>query len=307
MAHYLITGGAGFIGSHLVDHLLQAGHRVTVIDDFSTGKAENLPCEGEIEIVAADLLTLAADRLAGPFAAIVHLAALPSVNDSWAQLGAAHARNLTATVRVIELARELGIPRLVFASSAAVYGNPDAVPITEEYPRRPVSPYGLQKLASEEYGRLFARDDFSFVALRFFNVFGPRQVADSPYSGVITKFAGALRENRTVTIFGEGTQTRDFVYVQDIAAGILRALEAPGLAPFTVCNLGCGEAVSILQLAETMRRFFPRWQRAFKRAPMPLGDIVRSESDISAAQRLLDYRPRYSLASGLAEMFQKRA
>ncbi|HEX4667109.1 MAG TPA: NAD-dependent epimerase/dehydratase family protein [Chthoniobacterales bacterium] len=307
MAHYLITGGAGFIGSHLVDRLLQAGHRVTVIDDFSTGKAENLPCAGALDIVPADLLTVAADRLAGPFAAVVHLAALASVNDSWGQLGRAHARNLTATVRVIELARELGTPRLVFASSAAVYGHPETVPIAEDHPRRPVSPYGLQKVASEEYGRLFARDDFSFVALRFFNVFGPRQVADSPYSGVITKFAGALRANQPVTIFGDGTQTRDFVYVQDIAAGISRALEAPDLAPFTVCNLGCGRAVSILQLAEMMREFFPHWQSAVERAPMPPGDIVRSEADISAAQRLLDYRPQYSLTSGLAEMFDELA
>jgi UDP-glucose 4-epimerase len=307
MAHYLITGGAGFIGSHLVDRLLQAGHRVTVIDDFSTGKAENLPCEGPLEIVADDLLTLVPDRLAGPFTAVVHLAALPSVNDSWAQLAQSHARNLTATVRVIELARELGIPRLVFASSAAVYGNPDTLPIAEVHPRWPLSPYGLQKLASEEYGRLFARDDFSFVALRFFNVFGPRQVADSPYSGVITKFAGALRENQPVTIFGDGTQTRDFVYVHDIAAGILLALEATGLAPFTVCNLGCGHAVSILELAETMRGFFPRWKSEFQRAPMPPGDIVRSEADVSAAQTLLNYRPEHSLESGLAEMFEQRA
>jgi UDP-glucose 4-epimerase len=307
MAHYLITGGAGFIGSHLVEQLLQAGHRVTVIDDFSTGKTENLPCDGALKIVTADLLALAAERLTGPFAALVHLAALPSVNHSWAQLGQAHARNLTATVRVIELVRELGIPRLVFASSAAVYGNPDRVPIVEDHPCRPLSPYGLQKLASEEYGRLLAQDDFSFVALRFFNVFGPRQVADSPYSGVITKFADALRANQPVIIFGDGTQTRDFVYVQDITAGIARALEAPGLAPFTVCNLGGGEAVSILELAKTMRGFFPHWQSTFERASMPPGDIVRSKADISAAQELLDYRPQYSLASGLGEMLEERA
>ena len=307
MAHYLITGGAGFIGSHLVDRLLQAGHRVTVIDDFSTGKAENLPREGALEIVAADLLALAPGRLAGPFAAVVHLAALPSVNDSWAQLAQAHARNLTATVRVLELARELGIPRLVFASSAAVYGNPDTVPIAEDHPRRPLSPYGLQKLASEDYGRLLARDGFSFIALRFFNVFGPRQVADSPYSGVITKFACALRANQPVTIFGDGRQTRDFVYVQDIATGISRALEATDLAPFTVCNLGCGHAASILQLAETMRGFFQQWKSEFEHAPMPPGDIVRSEADISAAQRLLQYRPEHSLESGLAEMFGRPA
>ena len=304
MAHYLITGGAGFIGSHLVELLLETGHRVTVIDDFSTGKRENLPEQSELAIVAADLLTLTRDQLAGSFDAVVHLAALPSVNDSWGQLARAHELNLTATVRVIELAQQLGIPRIVYASSAAVYGNPDAVPIKEDDRVRPLSPYGLQKLASEEYGRLFAQENLSFVALRFFNVFGPRQVATSPYSGVITKFACAMRDNQPVTIFGGGTQTRDFVYVKDIVVGISLALQATSLDPFSVCNLGGGSVVSILQLAETMRAFFPNWTGAFQHAAAPPGDIVQSQADISAAQRLLSYRPQHSLASGLAEMLQ---
>src|ERR1041384_3282269 len=176
MAHYLITGGAGFIGSHLVEWLLAAGHRLTVIDDFSTGRRENLPPHPQLAIVARDLLGLTREHLQGPFDAGAQLAALPSVSDSWTQLAKAHAINLTGTVRVIELAQQLKIPRLVFASSAAVYGDTDVVPIEETQPLPPASSYSLKKKASEEYGRLLAGRDFFFVTLRFFNVFGPRQV-----------------------------------------------------------------------------------------------------------------------------------
>ena len=259
MAHYLITGGAGFIGSHLVEWLLESGHRVTVIDDFSAGTRDNLPTHSELSIVEQDLLRLTNNELTGPFHAIVHLAALPSVTASWSNLLQAHAVNLTATVRVIELAQQLGIPRIVYASSAAVYGDSDVVPIEEMQRLRPTSPYGVQKVAGEEYGRLCSSKNLSFVALRFFNVFGPRQVAGSPYSGVITIFAQAMGENRPITIFGGGGQTRDFVFVKDIALGIASALEMSDLNPFTVCNLASGTAVTIRQLVATMRQFFPEW------------------------------------------------
>jgi UDP-glucose 4-epimerase len=304
MAHYLITGGAGFIGSHVVEWLLKSDHRVTVIDDFSAGRRENLPTHSELSIVAQDLLCLRNEELTGPFHAVLHLAALPSVNASWSNLLQAHAVNLSATVRVIELAQQLRIPRIVYASSAAVYGDADIVPIEEMHRLRPTSPYGLQKASGEEYGRLCAGKNLSFVALRFFNVFGPRQVADSPYSGVITIFAQAMRENQPITIFGGGGQTRDFVFVKDIARGIASALEISELNPFTVCNFGSGAAVAIRQLVSTMRQFFPEWSGAIKEAPARHGDIVRSAAEISAAQRLLSYRPRYSLESGLAEMLQ---
>jgi UDP-glucose 4-epimerase len=304
MAHYLITGGAGFIGSHLVEWLLESGHRVTVIDDFSAGTRDNLPTHSELSIVEQDLLRLTNNELTGPFHAIVHLAALPSVTASWSNLLQAHAVNLTATVRVIELAQQLGIPRIVYASSAAVYGDSDVVPIEEMQRLRPTSPYGVQKVAGEEYGRLCSSKNLSFVALRFFNVFGPRQVAGSPYSGVITIFAQAMRENRPITIFGGGGQTRDFVFVKDIALGIASALEMSNLNPFTVCNLASGTAVTIRQLVATMRQFFPEWSGSIKEAPARLGDIVRSSADISAARNLLSYQSRYSLESGLAEMLR---
>ena len=304
MAHYLITGGAGFIGSHLVEWLLESGHRVTVIDDFSAGTRDHLPTHSELSIVEQDLLRLTNNELTGPFHAIVHLAALPSVTASWSNLLQVHAVNLTATVRVIELAQQLGIPRIVYASSAAVYGDSDVVPIEEMQRLRPTSPYGVQKVSGEEYGRLCSSKNLSFVALRFFNVFGPRQVAGSPYSGVITIFAQAMRENRPITIFGGGGQTRDFVFVKDIALGIASALEMSNLNPFTVCNLASGTAVTIRQLVATMRQFFPEWSGSIKEAPARLGDIVRSAADISAARSLLSYQPRYSLESGLVEMLQ---
>jgi UDP-glucose 4-epimerase len=305
MSHYLITGGAGFIGSHLVELLLQEGHRVTVIDDFSTGRRENLPSQRELSVVATDLLKVTCDQLAGPFDAIVHLAALPSVNDSWTDVMAAHQLNLTATVRVLELASAMRILKIVYASSAAVYGNPDSIPIVEEHLTLPLSPYGLQKLASEQYGRLFAQNQtLSFVALRFFNVFGPRQVATSPYSGVISKFASAMRAGQPIKIHGDGKQTRDFVYVTDIARGIAQALEMAGLESYIVCNLGTGRAVSIRELAETMRAIFPDWKGSFQAAPAPPGDIVHSQASIAAAGRLLGFRPAYSLESGLVSMMQ---
>ena len=144
------------------------------------GRRENLPVDDQLVILAADLLRFVPNEFADSFDAVVHLAALPSVAGSWSQIATAHALNLTATLRVIELAQQLGISRIVYGSSAAVYGNPDSVPIGENHRLRPLSPYGLQKSASEAYGRLFARKNFSFVALRFFNVFGPRQVATSP-------------------------------------------------------------------------------------------------------------------------------
>ena len=304
MAHYLITGGAGFIGSHLVEWLLQTGHRVTVVDNFSAGTRGNLPADSNLSIVEQDLLRVTNEELTGSFDALVHLAALPSVTASWRNLSRAHAVNLTATVRVIELAQELKIPRIVYASSAAVYGEADVVPIDEMQRLRPTSPYGLQKAAGEEYGRLWAGNDVSFVALRFFNVFGPRQVAGSPYSGVITIFAQAMRENRPITIFGDGGQTRDFVFVKDVALGIAGALEISDPDPFTVCNLASGAAVTVQQLVSSMRRFFPQWSGVIREAPARLGDIVYSAADITAAQRILSYQPRYCLESGLAEMLQ---
>jgi UDP-glucose 4-epimerase len=302
MSHYLVTGGAGFIGSHLVERLLAGDDRVTVVDNFSSGQRQNLPSDSRLSVIAEDVLLLRPEQLGSSFDGLVHLAALPSVNSSWIEPAATHAANLTATLQMIELARQLRVRRMVFASSAAVYGDAATFPIAESHPCHPLSPYGLQKLASEEYGRLFADEDFSFVALRLFNVFGARQVADSPYSGVITRFATALGANQPVTIFGEGRQTRDFVYVKDIAEGMANALVASLPTPVMVCNLGRGRAISILELFAAMRPFFPDWAGDLQHRPARAGDIARSEADISKAQELLGFHPRFSFELGLANM-----
>ncbi|MEP6822168.1 MAG: NAD-dependent epimerase/dehydratase family protein [Chthoniobacterales bacterium] len=303
MGHYFVTGGAGFIGSHLVEHLLGNDHAVTVIDDFSTGRRENLPTHPRLAVIEADILRFAADQFSQRFDGLVHLAALPSVNDSWAELQRAHELNLTATLRVIEWARSLGIPRFAYASSAAVYGDPVRVPVQEDDVTLPLSPYGLQKLAGEHYGRLLARKgELKFVALRFFNVFGPRQVATSPYSGVISKFAASFRAGRSITINGDGSQTRDFVYVADLVHGIVQALSVAKLPTFAVCNLGTGRSVSIGQLADILRTLFPDWKGKIENGPALPGDITHSQASVAAAQSLLGYRPDVSLEAGLAKL-----
>lgn len=307
MARYLVTGGAGFIGSHLVEALLAAGHAVTVIDNLRSGRRENLPAHDALTFREMDLFDLADDRIE-PFDGLVHLAALPSVDDSWKHALEAHQQNLTSTLQMLELARAWRIPRVIYMSSAAVYGEPQATPIKESNSTQPLSPYGLQKLTSEHYGRLMAEQHgLTFVALRAFNVYGPRQVPTSPYSGVISKFADALRADGPVRIFGDGGQTRDFVHVSDIARGLTLALEASGLPPFTVCNLGTGRAMTIRELFEMMRAHFPGWKGEVETAPAPPGDIRHSLADIATAQKLLGYEPRCALETGLAELLRAEA
>jgi UDP-glucose 4-epimerase len=305
--HYLITGGAGFVGSHLVEHLLGSGHSVTVLDNFSTGCRSNLPRSEKLRVVADDLLRCVQslpDGLAVTFDGVAHLAAIPSVQESWATPRRAHDANLTSMISVLELRRRLKIPRLVFASSAAVYGNPVSLPIAEKHPTEPMSPYGLQKLASERYGSLFAANEgFSFVALRLFNVYGPRQRGDSPYSGAISKFLYAMQNQQAIEIFGDGSQTRDFVYVKDVARAFEAALTT-ALGAAVTCNVATGRAVSIRELTEVLREFFPHWKQELRHVPSLDGDIKQSQADPSAAKSILGFRSSYSLAGGLSELVE---
>ena len=304
--HILLTGGAGFIGSHVSEVLLAAGCRITVVDDLSSGTKTNLPEDPAMNFQEHDILQYPEKDWPTDIDVIVHLAAIPSVAQSWIDLKRAHEVNVSATVHLLEVARRLGIGRFVFASSAAVYGNPATLPLVESSPTVPLSPYGLQKLASEQYGSLLSREtNITFVALRFFNVYGPRQSPSSSYSGVITAFAEALRNGSTLTLRGDGRQTRDFVYVKDVARAVATAAcdDLPE-GEFRASNIGSGHSTTILELAETMRGFFPGSAAQVAFGPLMPGEIRDSRSDIACAQKMLGFIPRWSLHDGLADLFR---
>jgi UDP-glucose 4-epimerase len=272
---FLVTGGAGFIGSHLTDQLLLEGHQVIVVDNLSTGKLSNLPEYPNLKFIQKDILQCHPEDFSEPIDGIAHLAATSSVPTSWFSPLEAHENNLSATVWVIELCQKLNIPRLVYTSSAAVYGKQTQLPITEKHQTQPLSPYGWQKLFSEQYACLFApRAGFSFVGLRLFNVFGPRQLPNSSYSGVISIFINAMKQGQPITIYGDGEQTRDFVYVADVANALNMALLA-SLQPssYAVCNIGTGQKISLIQLVELIKPYFPQWSHSINFELARLGDI----------------------------------
>jgi UDP-glucose 4-epimerase len=301
----LVTGGAGFIGSHFVDHVVGLGGQVVVVDDLSGG-VNNLPTHRSVEFVEKNFRICEARDFAGGFDAIVHLAALPSVATSWEQPMQAHELNLSLTLHAIRLASELSIKRVVFASSAAVYGTTKEVPTKESSQTSPSSPYGLQKLTSERYGQLFAGSlGLSFVGLRFFNVFGPRQSPSSPYSGVISQFLASMQKRLSVKITGDGEQTRDFIYVKDVAAALQAAVtKIPREIPWLVLNIGTGVPISILKLRREMIQFFSDADRVPIFLPIAPGDIRHSTACISAATEVMGFCPRCSLQDGLAELVQ---
>lgn len=299
--HFLVTGGAGFIGSHLVDYLLAIGHHVTVIDNLSTGKLDNLTGHPRLTFLEQDILNCHATRFTIQYDGLAHLAATPSVTQSWIEPLATHTNNLSATIAAIELCHRLEIPRIVFASSAAVYGNPIQVPISEDSATTPLSPYGLQKLVGEQYINLLSKYfGISAVNLRMFNVFGPRQDPHSPYSGVISIFTQAMMSGLPISISGKGNQTRDFIYVKDVALVFKKALTIP-LTPSDclTCNIGTGTKTSILQLKESLQKYFPQWTASTNFSTPRLGDIQDSQADISKAQLYLDFAPQFSVQAGL--------
>lgn len=304
--HFIITGGAGFIGSHLVELLLAQGHRVTVVDNLSTGCRGNLPSHPRLQFLLRDVSSCTAQDFIGPIDGVAHLAATPSVADSWAHPLATHQNNLSATVAVLELCQALQIPRLVFTSSAAVYGDRIQLPIREEQDTVPISPYGLQKLVGEQYGYLLSQQSqLSFVALRLFNVFGPRQLPDSPYSGVISIFKNAMENHQPITIFGDGSQSRDFVYVKDVAMAFAKALTQP-MQPqqCLTCNVGTGKAISLLELVEVLQSAYPQWSQALSFAEARAGDIKQSQAAIEKARSLLDFVPQWTIEAGMRDFLQ---
>ncbi|WP_204105119.1 MULTISPECIES: NAD-dependent epimerase/dehydratase family protein [Spirulina sp. CCY15215] len=289
--HFIVTGGSGFIGSHVTEQLLANGDRVTVLDNFSTGKHDNLPEHSQLTLVQKNILDCTVEDFNLPVDGIAHLAATPSVESSWIDPLATHNNNLSATLAAIQLCHKLQCPRLVFASSAAVYGMPETLPITEDHPTKPISPYGLQKLVSEQYGQLFTREyGLTFVALRLFNVFGDRQDPSSPYSGVISKFLEAMKNNTPITIYGDGSQTRDFISVRDVAVAFSQALTLP--LPNTrelMVNVGSGRSVSLLELIEKLKPCYPHWQENIQFMSSRSGDIDNSLANIEKMSLYLEF------------------
>ena len=299
--HFLISGGAGFIGSHIVEQLLLEGHRVTVVDNLVTGNLQNLPQHSELNFIQKDIATCQPRDFTQPIDGIAHLAATPSVAESWLNPLAVHHNNLSTIIAVLLLCKALNIPRLVFASSAAVYGNTEQLPISEAQLACPISPYGLQKLVSEQYINLFAKQlGLSFVSLRLFNVFGPRQLPNSSYSGVISIFTTLMQENLPLKIYGDGTQTRDFIYVKDVAVAFTKALTTPLLMGTCItCNVGMGQGTSLLQLVAILKSCFPKWNREINFTTARTGDIQYSQADITKITLAFGFKYQYSVEFGI--------
>jgi UDP-glucose 4-epimerase len=316
MASYLVTGGAGFIGSHLVEALLRRGDAVRVADNLSTGKRENLEAALDAARAAASAAAHAApsrnpELLVGDLADlevarravdgvdyVLHQAAIPSVPRSVEDPLTSNRSNIDATLSVLVAARDAGVKRVVYAGSSSAYGDTPTLPKREDMPPNPLSPYALQKLVGEQYMQMFTRlYGLPTVTIRYFNVFGPRQDPGSPYSGVISLFVRCLSEGRAPTIYGDGQQTRDFTFVANVVDGVLRAVEAPG-ASGEVINVATGRRISLLDLLNTLNAIIGTHAAPQFAAPRA-GDVRDSQADIAKARRLLGYEPQVSLEDGL--------
>ncbi|MEE2792835.1 MAG: NAD-dependent epimerase/dehydratase family protein [Acidobacteriota bacterium] len=299
MATYLVTGGAGFIGSHLVEALVARGEKVRVVDSLVTGRRENLGQVAGVDLTVGDLADSAvADHVVKGIDYVVHLAATPSVSRSIEDPIGSHKDNVAVTLSLLSAAKRHRVRRVVFASSSAIYGNTATVPSGEDLKPDPLSPYALQKLIGEQYGKLFQKlYGLDTVVLRYFNVFGPRQDSFSPYSGVISIFSRCLIEGRQPVIYGDGEQTRDFTYVDNVIDGTLRACTAPK-ASGEVINVSCGDRVTLNVLFELMRQFSGVEVRP-KFAELRPGEVRHSQADISRAKALLGYQPVVAFREGL--------
>ncbi|MDB6021241.1 MAG: NAD-dependent epimerase/dehydratase, partial [Pedosphaera sp.] len=289
----LVTGGAGFIGSHLAEALCRRGANVIVLDNLSLGKTANLDWKKNgdaLEFVQGDVSdeTLVKRIIAG-CDWVFHEAAMPSVPVSVAEPIKTNTQNLDATLRLLVLARDAGVKRFLFASSSAIYGDTDVPAKHEQLPPQPLSPYALQKYGAEKYGQLFHQlYGLPTVSLRYFNVFGPRQAFNSPYSGVIAKFCTGMLAGRAPAIYGDGLQSRDFTYIENVVQANLQAAEASGVAG-KVFNVAAGQSISLLQLVTELNRLTGQSLQP-KFEPTRVGDVRSSLADISAAERELGYR-----------------
>jgi nucleoside-diphosphate-sugar epimerase len=301
-AQYLVTGGAGFIGSHLAQTLVERGKAVRIFDDFSTGKESHItPFAGRVEIIRGDLRDLARVRAAVAGVEVVfHQAALASVPRSIADPLTTLETNVNGTHHVLLAARDANVRRVVYASSSSVYGNTPTLPKHEMMPPSPMSPYALHKLTGEHLCRLYSQVyGLETVALRYFNVFGPRQDPASPYAAVIPRFLQALLAGQPPIVFGDGTQTRDFTYIANVVGANLLAAEATEAVGQAI-NIGCGERISLNELLRQAGELLGKPVEAEYRAPRA-GDIHDSLADIHLARHLLGYEPTVRFADGLAQ------
>jgi nucleoside-diphosphate-sugar epimerase len=301
MASYLVTGGAGFIGSHLAEELVRRGHRVRVVDNLVTGNRRNLDHIPAVEFLEGDLADRdVAGRAVEGIEYVLHQAAIPSVPRSVKDPLTSNEANVTGALNLLVAARDARVKRLVYAGSSSVYGDTPTLPKREDMPPKPLSPYALQKLMAEQYCQMFTRlYGFETVTTRYFNVFGPRQDPGSPYSGVISLFSSAILDGRQPVIYGDGEQTRDFTYVANVVDGVLRACEAPKAAGEAM-NVATGGRISLNDLLRVMNKICGTKAKPIYKEPRA-GDVRDSQADISKARALLGYEPIVGFEEGLRQ------
>jgi UDP-glucose 4-epimerase len=300
MPVYAVTGGGGFIGSHIVEELLRRNQTVKVIDNFSTGKRGNVkPFESAAEIITADIAE--APDLAGMLRGVdyvIHQAAIPSVPKSMLDPVTSHNANVNGTLRLLVASRDAGVRRVVYASSSSLYGDSPTLPKHEGMMPNPLSPYGAQKLFGEMYCQVFTKAyGLETVSLRYFNVFGPRQDASSQYSGVLAIFIPAVLQDRRPLIYGDGEQSRDFTFVQNVVEANLLACEAPGVAG-EVFNIACGDRITVNSMLQQINAITGKGIVPIYKDPRP-GDIKHSQAAVGKAEERLGYKPRVTFEEGL--------
>jgi nucleoside-diphosphate-sugar epimerase len=296
---FVITGGAGFIGSHIAKHLINKNHEVTIVDNFSRGRLENLSgFEEKIEFQKIDILDFnSLKEVISDSDGVFHQAALTSVPESFIQKEKYHDVNVVGTENIFKLAKEFE-KKVVYASSSSIYGNTKSVPITEDFDKNPINPYGITKLDDEKLAKKYHDLGVSIIGLRYFNVYGVGQTND--YAGVITKFFDQIKLNQFPIIFGDGSHTRDFVSVEDVAKANLLAMESN--TNFSFLNIGTGIPTSVKKLAESMINLSGK-SLEIKYDKLPQGDVKESLADASLAKKLIDWNYETSLKDGLKKYF----
>lgn len=308
MSTYLVTGGAGFIGSNIAEELLRRGHNVRILDNFSTGQRHNVkliqtdsPSTKRLAVIEGDLRSYhIVQEVVEGVDYILHQGALPSVPRSVRDPLTSNEVNVVGTLNLLQAARKAGVKRLIYASSSSIYGDNPTLPKIETMEPRPLSPYAISKLAAEQYCRIFYQlYGFETVVLRYFNVFGPRQDPTSFYSAVIPKFITAALRDQPVTVYGDGLQSRDFTFIANVVNANLLACESPSAAG-QVMNVSCGERYTLLDLIYELEQLFDKPIEVSHTDSRP-GDVKHSQADISRARKLLGYEPLVGFKDGLAK------